>query len=367
MLKSLLRIPFKLIFLILYLLFLLGYGIALLSPRVSPLLTQVPAFFNLAFGVLFLALIVFLIYLLFHWRRSGLLLVFHLVLMALTADYITAFFPVNLFEGLSEKRDLRVMTYNVAHFSRSLTEDSEPYVVGVIKTYDPDLVCLQESIGGRSDASTVRWLRKYFRKADYPYVIASSRKGLALLSKYPVTEYHIVKYASQTNGSESYILDVNGKNLLLINNHLESYSLSDKEKDKYRGFLKTLHPKRLWRQIKEVKRRLSPNMNLRVTAAEVTHQDMAYSQSEFRPDYTIVLGDFNDTPMSYVYSTMRGNMKDAYQQVGFGSGITFNENLLPFRIDHVLYGGALEAKGGEIPWIKEASDHNPVIIDFVIK
>lgn len=366
MLKSLISIPIRIVLKVLYPVFLIGYGVALLAPKVSPVVSEIPAYFNLAFGLFYLGAVFYLVYFLVHWKDSSLFLVFHLLLIAFTADYLTTYSPMNVFEGLKEKRDLRVMTYNVENFYHRLSEDTAPYAVGIIKKYDPDIVCLQESVGGTSDSRSEAWFREYFTKDEYPFVVASARKRLTLLSKYPVKEHHIVEYESYTNGSESYLIEVSGKKLLLINNHLESYSLSDVEKEKYRGFFKTSEVKRMWAHFKEVKERLSPNMLLRVSATQATHRDMVYSQSEHKPDYTIVLGDFNDTPMSYAYSKLRGDMKDAYQQVGFGPGISYNEDLLPFRIDHVLYSGSLDAIGGKIPWIKEASDHNPVIIDFTL-
>ena len=365
--KNRFSLPYRLLLGVVYLAFLIAYGIALLSPVVSPLTTQIPAFFNLAFGGLLAALVFFLFYFLLHFRKSGFFLVFHLLLIAFTVNYLTTYFPVNVGEGLRERRDLRVMTYNVERFAHRLTNDTEPYAVGVIKEYAPDIVCLQESPLG-SEESAKREMRRYFSKDEYPYVEACPPKGLTLLSKYPVRESHMIEYESYTNGSESYLLDVKGKTMLLVNNHLESYGLTREEKSKYKGYIKDPEADRFWERIKEVKRRLSPNMNLRVNAATVTRTDIERSVEEYAPEMVLVLGDFNDTPMSYAYSKLRGrDMKDAYQQVGFGPGISYNENWLPFRIDHVLYRGGLKPVGGRIPWLKSASDHNPVIIDFMLE
>ena len=355
--KKRLSISLAVVVLPLYLVFLAGYGVALLAPSVSPLRTHIPALFNLAFGILLLFLLFFLVYFLFHWRKALFLLLFHLLLIVLTWGCITAYFPLNPFGGLEEKRDLRVMTYNAEHFSRRLTKDSEPYVVGVVRAYRPDIVCLQES-------ASLKALRKYFGE-EYPYIAANAAKGLGLLSKYPILESHPVEYESYTNGSESYLIEIEGRRLLLINNHLQSYGLTVGEKDKYRGYIEEIRPKQFLEQIREVVGRLAPDMNLRAKAAEATRKDLERSRAEHLPDYTLVVGDFNDTPNSFVYSVMKGgDLRDAYRETGFGPGISYNEKFLPFRIDHILYDGDLEAAGGLIPWNREASDHNPVLIDF---
>lgn len=367
MLKSFITMPMRIIIRLIYVIFLIAYGIAMLSPSVSPLRTHIPAFFNLAFGVLYIALVLFLIYFLIYWRKHSIALVIHLLLIAFSADYLTSYFPLNFFGDLKDEKDIRVLTYNIEGFTQKPEgPNATPYAIGVIKKYRPDIICLQETPIFSTEAKTTEWFLKYFPKSEYPYIYPSMHVGIALISKYPISEHHAVKYPSESNGSESYLLDVKGRKLLLINNHLESYSLSMKEKDKYRDFIKDPHPKRMWSQFNEIKSRLSPNMDLRVIAADATRKDVHSSQKKHAPDMTIILGDFNDPPMSFAYTTLREGMKDAFKEVGLGPGITFNENLLPFRIDHVFYQGGLDAVGVEIPWIKNASDHNPVIIDFVL-
>ena len=84
------------------------------------------------------------------------------------------------------------------------------------------------------------------------------------------------------------------------------------------------------------------------------------------PGNVIVCGDMNDVPSSHVYRTIRGDdLIDAWNEVGYGYAYTFNRHHLPFRIDHVLYRGALQAvhasriKGG-------SSDHSPLLVTFDI-
>ena len=363
--KGCFSLPFRLLLGLVYLAFLISYGVALLSPVVSPLTSHIPALFNLAFGLILLALVFFLVYFLWHLRKSGLLLVIHLLLIAFTVNYLTTYFPLNVAEGLTDAKELRVMTYNVERFAHRLSKDSSPYAVSVIHKYKPDILCIQESPNLGSRQKTAKWYRDSFPKEEYPYMDVCNAKGLVLLSKYPLREARMVEYESYTNGTMSYLIDVKGETLLLVNNHLESYGLTREEKSKYKEYIKDPDANQLMERFKEVTRRLYPNMNLRVNAALSTRRDVDRTLREQSPEMVLILGDFNDTPMSYAYSVLRGrDMKDAFQQVGFGPGISYNERLFPFRIDHVLYKGGLKAVGGDIPWLKEASDHNPVIIDF---
>ena len=74
----------------------------------------------------------------------------------------------------------------------------------------------------------------------------------------------------------------------------------------------------------------------------------------------MVVGDFNDLPGSYVYSTIRGNLQDAFVENGFGLGWTFSDSVLKFRIDHVLYDPSMEIKSFRLYNKTQGSDHFPL-------
>ena len=78
-------------------------------------------------------------------------------------------------------------------------------------------------------------------------------------------------------------------------------------------------------------------------------------------DPTIVCGDLNDTPISYTYHQLKGDLQDAYVAQGFGPGITYYENLFLFRIDHVFHSDHFQTANVEIGDVTY-SDHYPVIV-----
>ena len=84
------------------------------------------------------------------------------------------------------------------------------------------------------------------------------------------------------------------------------------------------------------------------------------------PVRSVVLGDFNDNPLSYtVYRLSRGRL-DTFVQAGKGFGATFR-TLWPFlRIDYILYPRDLQAVSYEVPKVKY-SDHYPVIATYYEK
>ena len=50
----------------------------------------------------------------------------------------------------------------------------------------------------------------------------------------------------------------------------------------------------------------------------------------------MVVGDFNDTPVSYAYRKIRKGLNDSFVNSGYGAGFTYKGNYPPNRIDYIL-------------------------------
>lgn len=76
------------------------------------------------------------------------------------------------------------------------------------------------------------------------------------------------------------------------------------------------------------------------------------------------MGDFNDTPMSYSVNTVGKNMYNAFEEKGFGWGVTHFGMLPLFQIDYILCDKAITVDNYGI--IKERlSDHYPIWADLI--
>ena len=81
--------------------------------------------------------------------------------------------------------------------------------------------------------------------------------------------------------------------------------------------------------------------------------------SELNVDGTIICGDFNDTPISYVYAQMKNGMEDAYANTGFGPGITYHKDFFWFRIDNIMHSPNLKAYRAKVDKVAY-TDHYPM-------
>lgn len=318
--------------------------------------------------LVFVALVMVVALLCRRWLAAGIILLAFVATLPVFSLYV----PLNNEEDLppmpAEKRHLlRVMTYNVLSFNYNepLASNQPLTTMSLILEANPDVVVLQE--GG---AAGIEWidipsLAPYVGqiKARYPYLY-SSPEGLNIMSKYPFTTQalseprHTRSVLGYNREMKSYLARAydlqlpSGKQVRLIDFRLQSYHLSFGKNQNVR-VSPDLKPAPL--------ERMRRSFALRSNDAATIRQAIDNS-----PQNLIVCGDMNDVPTSHVYRVIRGeDMTDSWAEVGYGYAYTFNRHHLPFRIDHILYRGALQAvqaqrlKGG-------SSDHYPLLVTFDI-
>jgi endonuclease/exonuclease/phosphatase family metal-dependent hydrolase len=78
----------------------------------------------------------------------------------------------------------------------------------------------------------------------------------------------------------------------------------------------------------------------------------------------VVMGDFNDRPISVVHRTLRKHFTDAFRASGKRWGPTFKVGPIPIRLDHIYVSGGIRVldcwvRNDELALV--SSDHRPVI------
>jgi endonuclease/exonuclease/phosphatase family metal-dependent hydrolase len=84
---------------------------------------------------------------------------------------------------------------------------------------------------------------------------------------------------------------------------------------------------------------------------------------EKSPYKSIICGDFNETPQSYVFQVLADGMQDTFQEEGCGIASTFGERIPALRIDHMLVDPELEVLDHTISR-SQFSDHYLIIADL---
>ena len=333
-----------------------------LSWRVSPLKTNLFSYIGIAFGFIFFLNVMYL-FLWISFKKWKLALV-SLVSLILCHNPITTFFPINLFPEKAPENSLKILTYNVEGFiNENKKDDKEHPILDYIVETDADIVCLQEYLVSKTGQSikSQRDVNRILNK--YPYqsttALEASGKyhifGLACFSKYPIEKTHEIVFNSSFNGAAVYTVDVNGKKIAVTNVHLESNNISAEDKKLYGDFIQNSDAVNLEDVTSNIRSRLGRAYRMRAEQVRKVKNHL----SELDVDGTIICGDFNDTPISYVYAQMKNGMEDAFASTGFGPGITYHQDFFWFRIDNILHSPNLKAYKAKVDNVGY-SDHYPV-------
>jgi len=329
---------------------------------VSPTRTPFFSFMGIAFPIILLATILCLIFwiILKKWKIS------FIIGVALIICYkpITTFFPLNLKTSSAPEESLKILTYNVMGFMGEAKKNSAHPLLQYIAKTDADIVCLQEYMISKTGKSllTQKDVNKILNK--YPYQSITGLEfsgkyhtyGLACFSKYPITSTREFTFDSSYNGSAVYSLDVDGEIYLVANNHLESNKISSSDKKLYSNLLVKRDSRTLNEVTSNIRKRLGRGYSKR--AKQVQKISDYIDRQTY--DKLIICGDFNDTPISYAYKKMKGDLIDAYASTGFGPGITYYEDFFLFRIDYIMHSKNLKSLKTTVDRVKY-SDHYPVL------
>jgi vancomycin resistance protein VanJ len=183
----------------------------------------------------------------------------------------------------STQPTLKVMTFNVNG------NTSRPDLATArIEAEDADVVLIQELSQFHSYSITSRL------QARYPYRQLEplpGRRGIGILSRYPVQDQGWVKLGRDSNAAQRIRLDWQGRSVQIFNVHLES----------------TVPGENVIASFREREQQVQQLLTL--------------VASENVP--TIVAGDFNLTDTTYAYSMLAHELHDAHREVGCGLGLTF--------------------------------------------
>lgn len=323
-------------------------------------------------GMIFPFALITNIGILFIWILARKLSMIILVVVFLGACYnpISTFSPFNMPNSdiASPDDTFKVLTYNVMNFDdNDPSKDSlESRTLRYILDKDADIVLLQEGSAKikMDKKDKIQSLMPELKK-KYPYR-ERRLKDLVILSKYPYQVDNEKISNEQPKTSTAYRLKIDNKTIYIINVHLESLHFNESDRALYRSTtdLSKITDNLSEKTVSDVKNTLISKLSASFKKRAAQAEDIKkYINSLDNPN-VIICGDFNDTPSSYSYLTIKGeDMKDAYEECALGPTITFHANRFYFRIDHVLYKGDFEAidiERGD----QKSSDHYPLLTTF---
>ena len=330
-----------------------------LARYIDPNVFSLPALVTLATPIIIIVNIALLVYWIIMWDRTAIVMA---VLLVLFGGHFSRHYRLNIHkEIVHEKVDLRIMTYNVGVFQLGEKKigNTLDSVIDLVNRYNPDILCLQEF--RTTKAHDLGYINQRFNNLRYRYVryfpirddeTREYGSGLAIYSRYKLLNGHAVAFPNSSNGAIYADAVIRKDTLRIFNLHLQTSSVNAKE-------VYDLNDPDVPDKAKNMVKNLRNYNNKRARQAERIAEI-----AEASPYANIICGDFNDTPGSYTYRTVRGRYTDAFVAKGSGVGYTFNSVFPILRIDNVFVdGGKYKVAGYESPNLP-FSDHNPVIVEL---
>lgn len=263
--------------------------------------------------------------------------------------------------ALSEDRALKVLNYNVFSFglyNYQYGNDKETVrqFGAWLGQQDADVLCLQEyfSHDGMDDFKFTNRLQKqgyryraFIRKLNQD---KNSQSGVAVFSKLPIVAVRDTLF-SGLNGLLQTDIVWQGDTISIFDVHLYSMTLKLSAILNKEDYQKSKH------EAKYAFKQLRKGFETRGVQVKALENWLADT-----PHPTIVCGDFNEMPYSYVYGFLRKKLNNAFEEKGSGFGFTYNHLPYFIRIDNQFYDKEkLNLVGfktlNQVPY----SDHYPLV------
>ena len=261
---------------------------------------------------------------------------------------------------------IRVMSFNVHLFQRYDNKKNKfrDETVEFIRTINPDVVCFQEFYSRiRGSKQFTKSLQKEGEFEDYYFEPFEKNDyegyGQAIFSKYPIINNGTINENSY-GVNRIIFADIKRETdtLRIYNVHLRSFALQEEDKD----FIQ----KSPTEQVKdeEKTKKLGRKLKRAFTSRSNQAKTLVKHITTQCPHPYVVMGDFNDTPMSYSVNLLSKNMNNAFAEKGFGWGVTYFAILPIFQIDYIMSDKRIKIDDYGI--LKERlSDHYPIWADLL--
>lgn len=366
-LKKIFRI--SVIFKFLTILCLGGLVLSYLSPYVHPNTFWLIPFFGLAYPIIILCtLVLLLIWAIARSRWFFVVLFFILIGGRL---HFRMYSPS--FGKSNEKSEnaIKILSYNVKNFdvynaSINKTFVNRDSIFAFLAREQADIVCFQEfyaqdekdKFPTKDTMHTILNAKHYHERMSFNKRY-KSYFGVAIYSKYPmITRGHIDFDESVSNSNNFCVFAdiVKGLDTFRVyNTHFQSIKF---QADDYEVFDQKEITGKTKSGIYSMLKKLHTAYQKRAHQAEKVIEHMEQSPYE-----VIISGDFNDTPMSYVYNLFYSKFIDAFRNSSSGLGVTYAGKVPAGRIDYIFHSENILSSNFKIQK-GIFSDHRAISCEF---
>jgi endonuclease/exonuclease/phosphatase family metal-dependent hydrolase len=338
----------------------LGLLCSLISPYFSPAEFWPIAFLGLAFPFLFIGNVM----LLFCWAAlKKKFWIIQAVVLALALLKTPAFLQVNAKYLPTPKpaRTLNVVSFNTHYMGAfDFAGGDSAYFFKMLDKLNPDIICLQEfaNLGGNYEKPMFKRFFKQYKlfnnvNADALSTNFPTGYGVCIFTRFPIVNKGFLELENQNSNLTVFAdIVVDNDTIRVVNTHLKSivFDKQDYEAIETINEVDDTKPGAMRRILYKLKYAFK---------SRAKQADKIRERLQSTKHKVILCGDFNDSPTSYSYLTIRGNLKDAFRESGQGMSRTYIGKMPSFRIDYILHDNSWKSYNYETNTLN-FSDHKMV-------
>ena len=312
-----------------------AYTLPFLAPKAFPFLSVLTLILPFFLIVNFLFFLFWLLQLKRQMLLSG-------VLLLLGISFLNRFYKFSEINLPEDPTDFKLMSYNVRLFNlyEWLPNDDVPFQISnLLFDEQPDILCLQDY--SPNDDVNVNMFKYKLIKLEGDRL----KFGQAIYSKFKIVNSGEIAFPNSFNSVIYADILKENDTLRVYSMHLESIKISadiNQEMDEKRS--------------KFIFNNISKAFSQQQNQSELIKE---HYLSCHHPK--IICGDMNNSAFSYVYRTIKGELKDAFEEAGSGFGKSYNYKYYPARIDYIFVEQNIEVKQFSSLDFFIQSDHFPQV------
>ena len=343
-----------------------------LSPFIEPATLRLLPLFGLAYPILICFHFLLIIVWLFFNKKWALAL--GIVFLA-GGNLHFRTFTIGFGDTPNGAKEINVMSYNVRLFDRynpnfEQAVKHKDKIIGFVKSKNADIVCFQEFFHQDQPTKFVtrdtltNLLNTPYYHERYAHTLKGNHNfGIALFSKFPIVKKGEIAFKGKEL-SFNYCIFADIKTpdgiIRVYNAHLQSIRLNQED---YNAINET-ESEELETGTSTFFSILKKVVNAYPVRANQTNQLIRHIKSSPHP--VVICGDFNDTPMSYTYTTFNALLTDAFRNSSWGIGKTYAGTLPAGRIDYIFHSSEIGSRNFTIQDQRQ-SDHFAINSSIFLK
>ena len=333
-----------------------------ISVYINPARFWPAAILGLTYPYILLINFMFLIYWAVTWKKYTFI---SLIVILIGWKHVNAHYK---FGGNSDikNKGVSVMSYNIqmTEINEQILQDPvKKQIVEIVYTEKPGILCFQEYVSDyRKPYEIPKPINHFYeyRNAVMERSGKNSFYGLTIFSKYQLISKGDIKFDNSPNFCIYGDYIIQNDTVRVYNVHLQSVRFHPQDYQ-FIDSLALIKNSNRMKQAQLISEKLKDAFIKRAEQVLILKEHISGS-----PYKVLVCGDFNDTPVSYVYQQLSASLLDSFSEQAKGFGNTYIGKGPSFRIDYIFHDNRITTGWFQRKKIR-ASDHYPIMAGIYLK